>query len=266
MLPNNNVIADFLSQVSDNALPDDVVDMARRSLLDWFAVSFSAMAEPEAVAVSRYVSGWGNRGGAVSLFGLYGAAAPVALVNATMAHLLDFDDLHFGAALRAGAPTWAATLALGMARGVGSRRVLQAFVAGFEVAAAFGINGTGLALAKRGWHPTAVLAHLSSAVAAGVVLSLDRVQFGSAIGTSAAQAGGLIAAGGTVSKPLRVGKASMAGVMAAEMAEVGVDGSAALIEPDQLGLFSAMIGHDISLGDFAGTWNILGTSFQPYAS
>src|SRR5690606_24606104 len=115
-----------------------------------------------------------------------------AFVNATVAHLLDFDDIHYDAALHAGAPTWAAALALGMERGIPAHRILRAFVAGYEVAAAFGIDGTGLTLAQRGWHPTAVLAHLSSVVAASVLLGLDRAALASALGTAVAQAGGLV--------------------------------------------------------------------------
>src|SRR5271165_4140322 len=266
MLPNNALIAEFIGHLADDALPNDVVDMARRCLLDWFAVSLSALAEPEAVTVSQYIASWSDRGNAVSLFGRNGAAAPVALVNATLAHLLDFDDLHYDAALHAGAPTWAAALALGMARGIGARRVLQAFVAGYEVAAALGINDTGITLAERGWHPTAVLAHFSSVAAACVLLNLDRTRLGSALGTAATQAGGLISAGGTASKPLQVGKAAMAGVMAAEMAESDVGGNSTLIEPNHLGLFPAMIGRDVFLVDLGARWHILGNSFKPYAS
>jgi 2-methylcitrate dehydratase PrpD len=264
--PNNAMIADFVEHVANDALPDDVIDMARRSLLDWFAVSLSAMDEPEALALSRYVASWGGTGRAMTLFGSNGPAAPVALVNGTLAHLLDFDDIHYDAAMHAGAPTWAAALGLGMARGVAARRILRAFVAGYEVAAAFGINGTGLALAGRGWHPTAVLAHLSSAVAACVLLGLDRAGIASALGTAAAQAGGLVSAGGTASKPLQVGKAAMGGVIAAEMAELSLNGNGSLVESGQLGLFQAMIGRDVPLGGLGANWRLLGNSYKPYAS
>ena len=224
------------------------------------------MAEPEAVVVSRYVSGWGDKGNAVTLFGQSGSAAPVAFVNATLAHLLDFDDIHYDAALHAGAPTWATALALGMARGIPAQHILRAFVAGYEVAAAFGIDGTGLALAARGWHPTGVLAHLSSAVTACVLLNLDRAGLASALGTAVAQAGGLVSAGGTASKPLQVGKAALAGVIAAELAELGLNGNGNLIEPGPLGLFHAMIGRSVSLGKLGATWHLLGNSYKPYAS
>ena len=266
MSSNNALIAEFVEQVANRALPDDVADMARRSLLDWFAVSLSAMSEPEAVVVSRYVGGWGDNGNAVTLFGHNGHAAPVAFVNATLAHLLDFDDIHYDAALHAGAPTWATALALGMAREIPAQRILRAFVAGYEVAASFGIDGTGLALAERGWHPTAVLAHLSSAVAACVLLDLDRTGMASALGTAAAQAGGLVSAGGSASKPLQVGKAAMAGVIAAEMAELGLNGNGSLIEPGHLGLFQSMIGQDVSPGGLGAHWRLLGNSYKPYAS
>ena len=266
MSSNNTLIADFVEHVANGALPDDVTDMARRSLLDWFAVSLSAMDEPDAVVMSRYIGGWGGDGNAVTLFGDNGHAAPVTFVNATLAHLLDFDDIHYDAALHAGAPTWAAALALGMAREIPAQRILRAFVAGYEVAAAFGIDGTGLALAERGWHPTAVLAHLSSAVAACVLLNLARPAMASALGTAAAQAGGLVSAGGTASKPLQVGKAAMAGVIAAEMAELGLNGNGNLIEPGHLGLFHAMIGRSVSLGSLGADWHLLGNSYKPYAS
>ena len=72
--------------------------MARRSLLDWFAVALCAAPEPEAQAVARYADGWGSQGKAITVLGRNRAAAPVAFVNATLAHLLDFDDIHYDAA------------------------------------------------------------------------------------------------------------------------------------------------------------------------
>ena len=49
-MSNNALIAEFVEFVANDDLPDNVTDMARRSLLDWFAVALSALDEPVAEA------------------------------------------------------------------------------------------------------------------------------------------------------------------------------------------------------------------------
>ena len=73
--------------------PADVLDAAKLCVVDWFAVCLAARTDPEARAVAELVHGWRSHGKALALDGCRGAAAPVALLNGTLSHTLDFRRL-----------------------------------------------------------------------------------------------------------------------------------------------------------------------------
>jgi 2-methylcitrate dehydratase PrpD len=242
------------------------MDMARRCLVDWVASATAGLATTEALRVDTYVSGWRSHGHAMTLFGKATAPPCAALVNGTIAHLLDYDDLNLAAAFHPGAPTFAAALAVAMDCGASETDLLRAFVVGYEVGAAFGADGVGLALVERGWHPTAILGHLSATAACAYLLDLDDVGIGNAFGLAATQAGGLLAAGGSTAKPFQIGKAAMNGLMAAEAAKAGIDGPADLLDDTRPGLFQALLGKTKPAEGLGEQWRISDTSFKPYPS
>ena len=173
---------------------------------------------------------------------VHGPAAPVALVNGTLAHLLDFDDIHYDAAMHAGADLGGGA-GLGMARGVvvphalaGIRRWLRGrcCVSGHQ-------RHRVRPSPQRGWHPTA--AWRISVIGCRCETSASSPSRDRQLtGTAAAQAGGLVSAGGTASKPLQVGKAAMGGVIAAEMAELSLNGNG---NSGSIGSPRALPGHQI---------------------
>jgi 2-methylcitrate dehydratase PrpD len=72
-------------------------------------VSLAALADTAPSVARRQMLGWATTGRALNLYGDRGAAAPMALVNGTLSHSLDYDDMHFGSAYHASGPTMAAT-------------------------------------------------------------------------------------------------------------------------------------------------------------
>lgn len=265
---NLNTVCAFVSEAADRPLPEDVCDLAKRCLVDWFSVSLAALHDTGPMLVRQLTQQWRTHGKALSLFGDRGAAAPVALVNGTLSHSLDFDDMHFGAAYHASGPTLAAALAVGMEQGSSEEQILRAFVAGYEVGATLGSTGIGTRLLAAGWHPTGVLAHFSAAAAAAVLLRLTTEQVAYALGLAATQAAGLQASGGTMAKPFHVGKATMNGIMAAEMARIGMDSSMQVFDDERNGIFGCLfqaptVAHMDALGQ---VWQIKDNTFKPYAS
>jgi 2-methylcitrate dehydratase PrpD len=162
----------------------------------------------------------------------------------------------------------AATLAVSMDRGCTELDVLNAFVTGFEVGATLGEQGTGPRLAGSGWHPTGVLGHFSAVCSAASLLRLSREQIANALGLAATQAGGLQASGGSMAKPFHVGKAAMNGVMAAELAAMGMDANTALLDHPVKGVLGCLFQESIA-GDLEALgkqWQIEGNTFKPYAA
>ena len=163
--PNASAIAGFIDGSQRAPLPEEVLDAAKQCAVDWFAVCLAGRSDPEARAIAHVIQGGRAQGAALALDGRRGAAAPVALLNGTLSHTLDFDDLHLDSVLHASGPTFAAACALGLDRGRSGADILAAFVAGFEVGTQFGLGGTGMKLAQHGWHPTSILGHFSATAA-----------------------------------------------------------------------------------------------------
>ena len=265
---NLDAVCDFIAGAQSRPFPAEVLDAAKQCVVDWVAVSVAALKEPGPRIVRDYLKSWQSRGNALSLYGDKGAAAAIALVNGTLSHSLDYDDLHLGTAYHTSGPTLAAALATGMDRGCSGRDILAAFIVGFEVGVAAGQRDIGLNLAHHGWHPTGILGHFSSVAAAAALLGLDRHQVANGFGLAATQAAGLIISAGSIAKPFHVGKAAMNGVIAAELAAQGLDASPEIFDDDTNGVFASLlqttIGPDFQ--DLGRVWQITRNSFKPYAA
>jgi 2-methylcitrate dehydratase PrpD len=261
-------IGGFLSDLRRIPPPPEVMAAARQSLIDWCAAGFAARTDPEAALVAASVHGWRSQGAALGFDGQSGAAAPIALINGTFAHALDYDDFHVASVHHVGAPTFAAVMALGMERGASGARVLRAFIAGFEVAVRLGMSGRGLRLAQAGWHPTSVLGAISAAVALADLLDMEGPALDGLLGHAAAQVGGLMAAAGTIAKPLLVGRAAMSAVIAADLAERGASVPPGLLEGEK-GIFTTLFqdaDERPELGALGQSWEVLANTYKPYSS
>ena len=265
---NLDAVCDFVCGMPARTLSAEVIDAAKQCWVDWFAVAIAALPDPAPSIVRDQILGWGSRGRALSLYGDRTAAAPAALVNGTLAHCLDYDDVHLGTACHASAPTLAAVLAAGTDRGSSELDLLKAFVAGFEVGTTMGGNGIGVTLADRGWHPTGILGHFSAVSAVAALLNLTRGQIAHALGLAATQTGGLQASGGSMAKPFHVGKAAMNGVMAAGLAQRGLEAETQLLDHQDAGILGCLF-QKATLARFdtlGRSWQILRNSFKPYAA
>lgn len=265
--PNASAIGRFVSELQGAKLPANVMDAAKQSLIDWFAVCAAASADREAGLVADTMMAWRSQGEAVSIGGRTGSAGPVALINATYSHALDFDDFHIASIHHAGGPTFAATLAMAMDRHLSGEAVLRAFVAGFEVGTRVGMNDLGLTLGNGGWHPTCILGHISAAIGCAALLGLDQGKIERALGFAAGQAGGLMASAGTIAKPFLVGKSAFSGVLAAELAERGASVPGHLIDAP-VGIFGCLLQKEatLDLSRLGVEWEVTNNTFKPYSA
>jgi len=264
--PALDAVTEFIVGAPSLRLPGAVTEAAKQALMDWFAVSAAAFHHPGPRSVAELMQRWKSQGNALTLYGKRGAAGPVALVNGTLAHMLDYDDVHLGTASHIGASVIAAALAVGMDRGATEAEILKAIVVGYETGATLGGGGLGVRLADKAWHPTSILGTFAAAAATACLLGLDDEKTRHSIGTAATQAAGLIAAGGSVAKPFHVGKAAMNGIMAAEGAELGLTSKAGLIDDPRTGLFAVLLQEGVTpaVTDLGKTWQIVTNSYKPY--
>jgi len=264
-------LANDISTALQRDLPDDVIDAAKKALLDFVGVAAGATNEAVVVAVRRAAEQWHAAGNARIFMAGKTTPALAALVNGTMAHAMDYDDTHPMGGGHPSAPCWSAALALGEHHEIGEKEVLAAFVTGYEVMAKLGgggAPGVGRSLQRRGFHPTSVFGHTGAAAVACAMFRLDARRTAHALGIAATTAGGLIGSFGTHSKPFHAGKAAMDGIQAAQLAAEGFEAATHLYELKK-GLLDAFIqDHAVEVPplDFDQRWELLGNGFKPYAS
>ncbi len=149
-------------------------------------------------------------------------APQAAMLNASMAHALDFDDtLDHGGSIHPGASVLAASLAVSdMLGGVSGERLLLAIALGLDVSCRVALAST----VDRGWHRTAAMGVFGAAAAAGKLLGLNVEQMVNALGIAFSQAAGnrQCIVDGALTKRLQAGQAASSGVLAAILASRGL--------------------------------------------
>ncbi|WP_159587939.1 MmgE/PrpD family protein [Chelativorans xinjiangense] len=147
-----------------------------------------------------------------------------ALVNATAAHVLEFDDHEILGITHPSAVLVPALLALAEGSERSGGDLLDAYVAGFET-----INCLGAALNPfhyaTGWHSTSTIAALGTSVACSMLIGNGPEQTVHAFGICCSVAGGTRAQFGSMTKPLHAGFAAHAAVRSALMAKAGITAS-----------------------------------------
>ncbi len=265
--PIGDAAAAFIADAGTRPYSPDVIDMAKRCLVDWMGVAVGAVDQPVSRAVRGTVAAWGAGGVSRMLCGPKTAPALAALVNATMGHALDFDDTRGHAPSHLSSPTWSAVLALTEARGANEAVALSAFITGYEGAAVLGDGGIGNRMQAAGFHPTPIFGRLAAAAAAAVLLGLDRHRTLNALGAAATTAGGMTTSFGTMGKPFHSGNGAMEGVLAAELAANGFEGARHIFDADG-GFADTLVQQDgPGLGDapFTDGQSLFDNSFKPYA-
>ncbi len=204
--------------------------VAHLGFIDCLGVALAGAQEPVVQRLRQWALGQGGRPLARCLGTTERLPASVAaLINATAAHALDFDDFAFSN--HPSAVLCPAILAAADAAGrpVSGEQALLAYAVGYEIWADAFVREPDLYYDK-GWHPTAVLGTLGAAAAAGLVLGLDEEAMVHALALAASSAGGVFENFGTMAKPMHGGRASSVGVVAAEWAAAGLQASERALE------------------------------------
>ncbi len=195
-------------------------------ILDTFGCLLGGSGAPGIAELCRIVGGWG--GSAQSQVMLWQRRLPAphaAMMNASMAHALDFDDtLDHGGSIHPGASVLAASLAISdMVGGVSGRDLLLAVTLGLDVSCRVALAST----LDRGWHRTAAMGVFGAAAASGKLLGLNVEQMVNALGIAFSQSAGTrqCIVDGALTKRLQAGQAASSGVLAALLAREDFTGA-----------------------------------------
>lgn len=266
-------LADFAAGVGPDAIPAHVRDRALIHILDGIGLALAATAFPFAAPARDAALELSGGDGACTVIGSDRRATlrDAAMVNAVLIHGLDYDDTHLQAIVHPTCAVLPAVLAMAEAQGLPGDQALAAFCAGMETAVRLGAAVKG-GFHHTGFHATGVLAHFSSAIAAGRMMGLAPAQLVHALGIAGSTASGIqvFLEEGAWTKRLHPGWAAAGGITAATLARHGFVGPSRVFE-GRFGLFHTHLhGHaaevDLSfLTEGLGRdWMMADTALKPY--
>jgi 2-methylcitrate dehydratase PrpD len=227
-------LADHFTSLTWENVPTDHAGQLGRFLFDYLGVALSG----SQTATGRILGDFAVEQGGPEQASIIGRAERVSAVNAAFAnavseHSIELDDIDELALFHYGPPVLSAALAVGQWQRSDGRAFLTAVLAGCEAMSRIS-RATNNALRNRGFHTTPTCGVFGAAVAAGLLLGLDRDQLTSALGLAGAQASGLMEMyGPSMQKRFNPGPAARNGVTAAILAKKGFTGADTILEGER---------------------------------
>lgn len=234
-------LADFASSLTVAGLPAEVVQRAKRSLVDWLAAVLAGSTEPASGKLRDVIASVSSESVATIVGSSQRASVPfAALANGYASHALDFDDVFNPpeTTVHLGSCVWPTVLAIAEMRSLSGAQALASYLAGFEVGARVA-RAAGITHFESAWQVTGTAGHLASAAAGARALGLSGAATANALGMAAAQASGIREVYGSDAKALQPGRAAMDGVLTALMANRGMSARDTALE-GQRGLLSVI--------------------------
>lgn len=267
-METTRTLSEYVLRTVITDLPDQVVEMSKKALLDWIGCCLGAFKEPIAGSVLAFLLDLGgNPQASVLGFGKKTNILQAAFLNGWMSHVLDYDDANSLVRTHPSAAVVPALLALAERDHRHGVDLIVSLVVGHEVSLRLGA-ALGRKYYDAGWHATPILGRFGGASAAGRLLGLETDQLCQAFGLCATQAAGLRATFGTMAKPFHAGKAAMDGLLAAMLAQRGMNAPKEILsDPSSFGsLFSTEYDPEKMTEGLGEHFLILSNSFKPYAA
>jgi 2-methylcitrate dehydratase PrpD len=265
-------LAAFTSSLEWEQVPEAVKADAVRRVVDAIGVGLVSSTSPYASMVLEVASEYGGRDEATAWGSGRRLPAPLAaMVNASLVHGHDFDDMHSRAMVHISCVTVPAAIALAEQRGASGAECLLALVAGAEVGLRLG-DAAPHRLILRGWHGTSVCGTFAAAAVASKLMGLDAQQTAHALGLAASQSAGIMQGlhDGSWVKRMHPGWAVQNGIMAASLAARGFTGPMEALE-GTAGLYRVLLAGDadnVHLEDVVSglgeRWLLPETSYKKY--
>lgn len=231
-------------------LPSDVVEATKKEIMDLLGVALGGFSQPGATHIRDLMTEWGGREESSIIGSRVKVPAPnAAQANATMAHALDFDDVHEAAVMHPGIAAIPAAIAVGEAVGkLSGKELITAAALGVDMMCRLALATTpGKNPIDLGWHLTSLFGYMGSAATASRVMQLPEEKIVDAIGIGYHQCAGngQCVKDGALTKRLGPGFAIKGGITAALLAKAGVTGATNSFE-GEWGLYRQYMNGDYS--------------------
>ncbi|MFD1038983.1 MmgE/PrpD family protein [Virgibacillus byunsanensis] len=218
-------IARFCSEVQYNDLTENAIEKVKVAITDTYGVIFTGYHEPVSDLLVKWIKDKQGKGKSTILgYQLKTSASYAALINGTMGHAIDYDDVSFSLRGHPSVLILPVVLAVGEKRESTGEEMILAFILGTEVMVKLGRSMNPSHYLK-GWHATATWGVIGAAVAAGKLYGFDKQKMKMVLGLAGSMASGMRLNFGTMTKPFHVGYAAKNGVEAAELINLGFTAS-----------------------------------------
>ncbi|OAL35850.1 hypothetical protein AYO20_04756 [Fonsecaea nubica] len=254
-------LAHFLSQLEYDDLPEQVVEQAKRGILN----SLGCGVGSSQASSTQKVFGLIKQTDQASLLGRAERASveDAVLLNGIALTVADYDDTHLRTVIHPSGTPLAALFSWAEHHHLSGRDFLLAFICGVEAQCAVG-NAISPGHYRDGWHITGTTGSFGAAAAIAKALKLDPSRFAAALGHACSMAGGIRAMFGTDTKTLHMGRAAQNGILAANLAfhefqscERSLESWAKLVSSTVNEQLISIIAQDRK-------WQILENTFKPY--
>ena len=267
-----NQSTSYLKMIDDLAgapIPAEVMERARKSLLDYLAVTCAGAAF-QRDKLEAYAAFAQPESGQFRVIGIGKdlALKEAVFLNGLNAHALDYDDGTNSGIIHLGSPIFSLLIPLAQRYGTPVEDMLRAAVIGYEASytMAVSIQPGHKAL---GYHATGTCGVLGAVIAASYMLDFSKEERFQAFATACVSASGMLKVldDGSELKPYNVAKTALLALTSLQMAKAGFTG-----HPDPLGgrgFFKMMTGKEnVELKPVLldGTYAIMKSYTKPYAS
>ena len=268
-----NVSQSFFSEIDKIALkeiPSEVMARARRSLLDYLAVTCAGAAFQKEKLESYFDFASPEEGD----FKVIGTGRNLALkeavfLNGLNAHALDFDDGTNSGIIHLGSPVFSLLLPLSQRHHIRVEDMLRAAVVGYEASYTLAVSIQPQHKAM-GYHATGTCGTIGATLAAAYMLGFTEEERYQAFATACVSASGMLKVldDGSELKPYNVAKTALLSLTSLQLAKAGFKGH---VDPlgGYRGFLKMMTGDEntvIKPTLLNGTYAIMKSYTKPYAS
>src|SRR6516164_3571250 len=272
-------IAGFILNTQYADIPAEVLDLARKSILDGIGLALCGSMAKSGEIVRAYLKTMGVTSGPATVIGsvMKAPARFAAFANGVGIHADDYDDTQlavaedrvYGLLTHPTAPVLPAALAAAEARSLSGKELLLAYNVGVEAECKIA-EAIDPRHYEDGFHSTGTSGALGATVAAAKICGFDRAQLLTALGIGASEAAGLRENFGTMTKPFHAGRAAESGIIAVDLARLGWTAAPKILEAPR-GFFHAEGGGFDSgaiMNKIGHPWTFVspGVSIKPFPS
>lgn len=215
-------IYDYFVTASQSALPQDVLNAAKRAIIDTVAVMIAGTQIEPLPSITKIPSAAGGDS-TITCIGSGFPATTAAFYNATAAHVLDMDD--YGLCMgHPSAVLVPALFALGEELNVSGQKLLNAYATSIAAGYALG-KQCYYKIHARGWHATSVFMSVVASWGCGFLQNFNKEKYQMCTTCATSFSCGIRGNFGTPVKPIHAGLAAQNAVLSSQLVNSGVSGS-----------------------------------------